>query len=73
MGADHKRMKLPDGERPNTDIEGDQEMETNMAERMYQDDFKWNLDYVEDMCEDEATDDGGLRREHLGGAGPEAG
>ena len=48
-------MKLEDGERPNTDIEGDQEMETNMAERMHQDDFKWNLDYVEDMCEDEAT------------------
>ena len=53
-GADSKRLKLPDGERPNTDFEGDQEMETNMAERMYQDDFKWNLDYVEDMCEDEA-------------------
>ena len=55
-GADHKRMKLPDGETPNTDIEGDQELETNMAERMYQDDFKWNLDHVEDMCEDEATE-----------------
>ena len=30
--------------------------ETNMAERMCQDDFKCNLDYVEDMCEDEATE-----------------
>ena len=48
-------MKLEDGERPNTDIEGDQEMETNVAERMYQDDFKRNLDYV-DMCEDEASE-----------------
>ena len=31
-------------------------METNMAERMYQDDFKWNLACVEDTCEDEATE-----------------
>ena len=54
-GTDHRKMKLPDGERPNADIEGDQEMETNMAERMYLDDLKWNLDHVEDMCEDEAT------------------
>ena len=55
-GADSKRMKLPDGKRPNTDFEGDQEMETNLAEPMYQDDFEWNLAYVEDMCEDEAAE-----------------
>ena len=55
-GADSKRMKLPDRERPNPDFEGNQEMETNVAERMYQDDFEWNLDYVEDMCEDEAAE-----------------
>ena len=55
-GADSKRMTLPDEERPNIDFEGDQEMETNTAERMYQDDFKLNLDYVEDMCEDEAAE-----------------
>ena len=31
-------------------------METNMAERTYQDDLKWNLDHVENMCEDEAAE-----------------
>ena len=38
-GADSKKMKLPDGERPNTDFEGDQEVETNVAERMYMGQF----------------------------------
>ena len=56
MGQTATKMKVPDRERPNPDFEGDQEMETNVAERIYQDDFEWNLDYVEDMCEDEAAE-----------------
>ena len=51
-----KRPKLPGGERPNADPEGDQEMEVSMLERMCQDDFKWNLNNVEDMCEEDAPE-----------------
>ena len=31
-------------------------METNMVERMFQDDMKWNLNTIEDMCEKENPD-----------------
>ena len=33
------------------DPDGDQEMAVSMVERMYQDDMKWTLNSVDDMCE----------------------
>ena len=33
-GADHKRMKLPDGERPNTDVEGDEHGRADVPGRL---------------------------------------
>ena len=38
-------------EHVDTDLNTD--METNLMERMFQDDMKWTLDRVEDMCEEE--------------------
>ena len=46
-----KRPRHLGGDEPNTDSQGDQQMETNLIERLFQDDFKWNLNNVEDMCE----------------------
>ena len=34
-----------------SDDEGDQEMEVSVTERLCQDDFCWQLNSVEDMCE----------------------
>ena len=52
-GGEAKRRKSPEGARPLQDHEGDEKMEVNMAERVFQDDMKWNVDAVEDMCEEE--------------------
>ena len=34
----------------------DQTMETSMVERMFQDDMKWNIDSLDDMCEKDNVD-----------------
>ena len=47
--AEAERGKMPRLE-PNTDNEGDHEMEANAFERMFQDDVKWTLNSVDDMC-----------------------
>ena len=45
-----KRTKHAQGAEPEVDDEGDQVMETSALERMFQDDFKWTLNCVEDLC-----------------------
>ena len=47
--TDPKRQKIE----PSVEEEP---METNMVERMFQDDMRWNLDTIEDMCEKENPD-----------------